>query len=281
VLAVHGGAKEIASTEAEAHRAGIRQALSAGREVLARGGSALDAVELSVRALEDDPTFNAGHGSALNRTGEVEMDAAIMDGRDLSIGAVGALGGVRNPVAVARLLLAEPTVLIVGEGARAFAQASGAELCEPEAMVTAAQRRELAACDTVGAVALDRHGNLAAATSTGGLVGVPAGRMGDSALPGCGYYADNAKGAVALSGHGEQIMRLLVATRIIEALDHRPPTEAVERGLAGLPSLGGDGGGIAIAPGGEVGWWHNSPHFAVGVAVSDADGCVWLSKDER
>ena len=279
-IIVHGGAKEIDPAEEDAHRRGIRAALDAGRRVLEASG-ALDAVEAAVRALEDDPVFNAGLGSALNANGDVEMDAAIMDGRDLSIGAVGAIRGVRNPVSVARRLLAEPTALLVGEGARAFAEENGTELCEPDALVTAVQREALAACDTVGAVALDLEGNLAAATSTGGLVGVPAGRMGDKALPGCGYYADNRAGAVALSGDGEQIMRLLVATRIIDALAHELPAKACECGLSALPDLGGDGGGIAVTPAGAVGWWHNSPHFAVGVAsAADPDGRVWLSKDE-
>jgi beta-aspartyl-peptidase (threonine type) len=283
LLAVHGGAKEIEPEEEKAHREGCRLALQAGRAVLERGGSALDAVEASVRALEADPTFNAGTGSALNADGEVEMCAALMSGIDLRIGAVGTIRGVRHPVGVARLVMEEErAILLAGEGARRFAAEKGAELCEPEDLIVEERRLALAAHDTVGAVARDRAGNLAAATSTGGLPGIRAGRMGDSALPGCGYYADNQVGAVALSGDGETIARLTVASGVMRALETEEPTMALEAALSRLPDLGGEGGGIAISARGEVGSWHNSSHFAFGVATArDPEGQVRLSKDEQ
>jgi beta-aspartyl-peptidase (threonine type) len=283
-FAVHGGAKEIAAGEREANRRGCRCALDAGRAVLVRGGSALDAVEAAVRLLEDDPAFNAGYGSALSEAGEVEMCAALMDGRDRSVGAVGVIKGVRHPVSVARLLLSEEEILLAGPGARAFAESKGAELCPPQALIVEKQKEELAeAHDTVGAVALDRAGNVAAATSTGGLPGARAGRMGDSALPGCGYYAENGNGAVALSGDGEAIARLATASRVLRDLLARGPEGALRDALSDLTHLGGgDGGGIALDRDGRIGWWHNSPAFVVGTASSaDPGGGIWLGKDER
>jgi beta-aspartyl-peptidase (threonine type) len=279
-LAVHGGAKEIGADEEADNRAGVRRALQAGRLILDSGGSAVAAVEAAVRVLEDDPAFNAGYGSALNASGAVEMCAAVMSGRDLSIGAVGVIPGVRHPVSVARLLLAEPEILLAGPSARDFAEAKGAELCDPAALIVPAQREALKeACDTVGAVALDTNGDVAAATSTGGLPGVRAGRMGDSALPGCGYYADNAVGAVALSGDGEAIARLTVAARIMASMRREPPEAALRMGLAPVAGLGGDGGGIAVCKDGRISWWHNSPAFAVGVASSaDPHGGVRLGR---
>jgi beta-aspartyl-peptidase (threonine type) len=279
-LAVHGGAKDIALEDEAANREGCARALAAGRAVLAYGGSAVAAVEAAVRVLEDDLTFNAGYGSVLNAAGEVEMCAAVMDGSDLSIGAVGVIRGVRNPVAVASMLRREHTVLLAGEGALEFARACGAELCDPSDLIPPGPGT-IDEHDTVGAVALDLNGNFASATSTGGLSGTPAGRMGDSALPGCGYYADNATGAVALSGHGEAIARLASAASIINVMSALGPEQAVRHSLARLATLDSDGGGIAIAADGSVGWWHNSPHFAVGVATSASpDGAVWLRKDK-
>jgi L-asparaginase / beta-aspartyl-peptidase len=186
-------------------------------------------------------------------------------------------------VSVARLVMEEDdAILLAAEGARTFAAEKGAELCDPGDLIVEKQREALAEHDTVGAVARDRHGNLAAATSTGGLPGAPVGRMADSAVPGCGYYADNHGGAVALSGDGEAIARLAVSAAVMRAMETMGPTPALEQGLARVPHLGGDGGGIAISPRGETGWWHNSPHFAVGVATAvDPEGSVWLNKEEK
>lgn len=283
LLAVHVGAKEIPPEEEEANRAGCRVGLAAGRAVLAAGGTALDAVEASVRALEADPTFNAGTGSALNEAGEVEMCAAVMSGLDLRVGAVGIIKGVRHPVSVARLVMEDgKAILLAAEGARAFAAEKRAELCDPGDLIVEKQRRAPAGHDTVGAVARDRFGNLAVATSTGGLPGAPVGRMGDTAIPGCGYYADNRGGAIALSGDGEAIARLAISSRAMRAMETMGPTSALEQELARLPHLGAEGGGIGISVEGETGWWHNSPNFAVGVATAgDPDGQVWLNKEEK
>lgn len=276
---VHGGAKEIAPGEEDENRSGLREAITAGHAILDRGGTALDAVEASIRVLETLPVFNAGYGSALNHLGEVEMCAAIMDGKTLDIGAVGALKAVRHPISVARTMLPEKHILIAGEGAFMFARDHHAELCDPAELITDKQRNE--SHDTVGAVALDANGNLAAGTSTGGLPGQLKGRMGDSAVPGCGYYADNQIGAVALSGHGEGIARLSAAAQIMGAIEREGPEAAIARALSQMSRVGGDAGGIAIDRKGRMGWWHNSPDFAVAtIADGFAEPEIRLNKQE-
>jgi beta-aspartyl-peptidase (threonine type) len=282
-LIVHGGAKEISPEEEEDNRSGCLQALAAGREVLERGGNALDAVEASIRVLEALPVFNAGLGSALNILGEVEMCAALMDGQTLRIGAVGALMGVRHPVSVARKILPEEPVLLVGDGAFMFARDHHAELCDPRELIVEKRKESLEQLhDTVGAVALDMNGNVAAGTSTGGLTGAMKGRMGDSAIPGCGYYADNHIGGVAISGHGEGIARLAAAAQIMGAIDRDGPESAIAKALGQMSRVGGDAGAIAIDRQGRLGWWHNSEHFAVAMTASDTDEPkVWLKKEEE
>ncbi len=281
-LILHGGAKEIAPEEQEDNRAGCRQALAAGTQVLERGGSAIDAVEASIRVLEALPVFNAGLGSALNSLGEVEMCAALMDGNTLDIGAVGALMGVRHPVSVARKMLRETPILLVGGGAFMFARDNHAELCDPSALIVEKRKESLEALhDTVGAVALDSSGNIAAGTSTGGLTGALKGRMGDSAMPGCGYYADNSIGGVALSGHGEGIARIAAAAQIMAAIERDGAEDAIAKALSQMSRVGGDAGGIAIDKAGRTGWWHNSPSFAVAMASSDSpEANIWLNKQE-
>lgn len=276
---VHGGAKEIALGEEEENRSGLREAIAAGHAIFNRGGTALDAVEASIRVLEALPVFNAGYGSALNHLGEVEMCAAIMDGNTLDIGAVGALKAVRHPISVARTMLPEQHILIAGEGAFMFARDHHAELCDPAELITDKQRNE--SHDTVGAVALDQNGNLAAGTSTGGLPGQLKGRMGDSAVPGCGYYADNQIGAVALSGHGEGIARLAAAAQIMGAIEREGPEAAIACALSQMSRVGGDAGGIAIDRKGRMGWWHNSPGFAVAaMADGSTEPEIRLNKEE-
>ena len=276
-LIVHGGAKPIKPEERAPNREGCLQALAAGQAVLERGGSAVDAVEASIRVLEALPIFNAGLGSTLNTSGEVEMCAGIMDGATLEVGAVGAIMGVRHPVSVARKMLPEHPILLAGEGAFMFARDNHAELCAPEELITEKAESEH---DTVGAVALDMNGNLAAGTSTGGLSGQPKGRMGDSALPGGGYYADNHIGACALSGDGEGIARLAASAQIMGAIDRDGPEAAIAKALSQMSRVGGDAGGIAIDKNGRIGWWHNSPDFAVAMAASDIEPNVWTNKEE-
>jgi beta-aspartyl-peptidase (threonine type) len=281
VLLVHGGAKEMEPGEEEDNRRGIIQAAEAGATILAAGGRAIDAVETAIKILEDLPVFNAGRGSALNAAGQVEMCAGLMDGSDRSVGAVATIRNVRNPVTVARALMPEKEVLLTGEGALKFAQEKGLALASDEELKGELEH----AHDTVGAVALDSGGNLAAGTSTGGLTGSRVGRVGDSPLPGSGLYADNHIGAVALSGDGESITRLALAAQIIASINRDGPEDAIEKALRQLPHVGGadgDGGGIAIAKDGRVGWAHNSPHFAVAMISSDMERpSAWLSKDEE
>ena len=280
-LIVHGGAKEIKPEERDENRAGCLQALAAGQDILERGGTALDAVEASIRVLEALPIFNAGLGSALNILGEVEMCAALMDGNTLEVGAVGALMGVRHPVSVARKILPQEPVLLVGEGAYLFARENHAELCDPRELIVEKRKESLEHLhDTVGAVALDMNGNLAAGTSTGGLTGAMKGRMGDSAVPGCGYYADNRIGAVAISGHGEGIARIAAAAQIMAAIERDGPETAIAKALSQMTRVGGDAGAIAIDKKGQIGWWHNSPDFAVSMAASDAPPKIWLNNQE-
>ncbi|WP_198576053.1 isoaspartyl peptidase/L-asparaginase family protein [Caulobacter hibisci] len=265
-IIVHGGAKAITPEQEEAHRSGCLLALSAGSAILEAGGSAVDAVEMAIRALEDDPTFNAGYGAVLNARGEVECDAAIMDGSDLSVGGVAAVSTLRHPISVAAAMLAETPVLLVGRGAECFARDHGGELCAPSDLVVA--RPGDRGCDTVGCVALDRHGHVAAGTSTGGLAGSPQGRVGDSPLPGCGLYADDAVGAVSLSGDGESLIRATLAARLIHSLEAVAPDAAIDLCLARLAEVGGKAGLIVIDADGRVGWGHNSPQFAVAHAAS-------------
>jgi beta-aspartyl-peptidase (threonine type) len=219
----------------------------------------------------------------LNRGGDVEMDASIMEGAHLNIGAVGALKGVRHPIAVAKMLLPEEPILVVGEGAFMFARDHHAELVPNEELITQENREELKfAKDTVGCVAMDQNGNLVAATSTGGLTGAFVGRLGDSPLPACGFYADNNIGAVAFSGHGEGIARLALAAQVMASIEREGPEKALEKALAQLPRVGGDAGGISISRDGQMGWTHNSPHFAVAMTASDMnEPRVWLHKDEE
>jgi L-asparaginase / beta-aspartyl-peptidase len=285
-LVVHGGAKEIAPEQEEANRRGCLAALAAGQALLEQGGSAVDAVEAAIRVLEDDPTFNAGFGSDRNADGAVEMDAALMDGATLDIGAVAAIQGVRHPISVAKRMLSEPPTLLVGPGARRFAAEHGAQLCDPEEMIAGqpdAPEPKHHWHDTVGCVALDQSGRIAAGTSTGGLDGTLPGRVGDSPLPGCGFYAGNAIGGVAFSGDGESIARTLLAARVMQALERDgSPHAAVEAALGILARVGGEAGGIALDRHGRVGWAHNSSHFAVAWITSGmAAPCARLRQNEK
>lgn len=285
-LIVHGGAKAMEPGDEDDNRSGILEAARAGVAVLEQGGSAIDAVEAAIRVLEDLPVFNAGRGSALNEAGEIEMCSGLMDGKNLSVGAVGAIRNVRHPVSVARRLLPEKEILLVGEGALLFAKKEGLETVPSEALMTEARRDSLEGLhDTVGAVAMDKGGNLAAGTSTGGLTGAKVGRIGDSPLPGNGLYADNHIGAVSFSGDGETIARVALAAQVMASLSEDGPEEAVRKAVEQLPGVGGasaDGGGIAIAKDGRIGWAHNSPAFVVAYARSGSpEPKAYLSKEEE
>jgi beta-aspartyl-peptidase (threonine type) len=268
-LIVHGGAGADPGGREEL-RVGLREAVAAGWRALAAGGTALDAVEASVRSLEDHPRFNAGLGSVLTTAGTVETDASIMEGDGLRNGAVAAVSGVRNPITLARRILEEGRhSLFAGPGALARAQALGVPLCDPAELVTELQRRRLAALQagTVGAVALDRRGTIAAATSTGGTPGKQPGRVGDTALIGCGTYAESTLGGVSCTGDGEAIIRVTLARRALDILKSvGEPGHACQIALSVLVEEGrGQGGLIMVDWRGRVGWARSTALMPVGI----------------
>lgn len=273
VLAVHGGAgvierKTMTQDLESAYRAGLEEALAAGRKVLAADGSSMDAVVAAVTALEDNPLFNAGRGAAFTSEGANELDAAVMDGSSLRAGAVTLVSTVKNPVKLARLVMEKTRhVMLAGHGAESLARAHGLEIVEPryffsERRWNALQRIKGAAPDregagfteadkhgTVGAVALDRAGNLAAATSTGGRTNKLGGRVGDSPLIGSGTYADNATAAVSCTGEGEYFIRTVAAHSLSALMELNGWTvERAAECVIGerLAKLGGRGGLIAL-----------------------------------
>ncbi|MFQ5657327.1 MAG: isoaspartyl peptidase/L-asparaginase family protein [Candidatus Methylomirabilales bacterium] len=266
VIVVHGGAGRIPNEERAGRHQGCREAALAGWDILARGGSALNAVEHAVAFLEDHPLFNAGRGSVLNALGEVEMDASLMDGRALRAGAVGAVRNVRNPIRLARRIFEDgQQVLLVGEGADRFVHESGLEVCAPEQLVTERQRERWRArreegSGTVGAVAVDAAGGVSAATSTGGLFGKRPGRVGDSALIGSGTYADQSLGAASATGNGEAIIRTVLTKTAVDLLrGDRHPEEAATVAIAVLEQRGqGEGGIIIVDRQGRTGCAHNT-----------------------
>lgn len=262
-IIVHGGARTIPSSRHETNRAGCIAAARAGAALLRSGGSALDAAEEAVRHLEDDATYNAGSGSVPTADGRVEMDAAVMDGSTLDVGAVASLSRVRNAVGVARLLLTEKTVFLVGPGAERFARSKGVEPYD----VPPSDGGDGGEHDTVGCVALDGDGRIAVATSTGGLPQQLPGRVGDAPVPGCGFYADDGIGGVAISGDGESILRVLLSARVMDRLELEPAAIAVETALQRLNRVGGEAGIIAIDRRGRFGVAHNSDHFSVAMAA--------------
>lgn len=268
-LIVHGGAGADPGGRDEL-RVGIHDATAAGWRALVEGGTALDAVEAAVRSLEDHPRFNAGRGSVLTSAGTVETDAAIMEGDGLRNGAVGAVAGVPNPVTLARRILDDGRhSFFVGPGALAQARELGVPLCDPAALVTEHQRRRLAALQagTVGAVALDRFGTIAAATSTGGTAGKAPGRVGDSPLIGCGTYAESTLGGVSCTGDGEAIIRVVLARRTLEILKSvGDPGHACEVALSVLVEEGaGQGGLILLDWRGRMGWARSTALMPVGL----------------
>ena len=272
ILLVHGGAGADPTEKPDELRDGIRAAVAAGWKVLASGGRSLDAVEAAVRVLEDAPRFNAGRGSVLTSLGTVETDAAVMEGADLRCGAVAAVSRIANPVTLARKVLDDGRhVLLAGDGALQFARSIGFPECDPATLVTEPHRQRFAAAQselkgTVGAVALDAHGTVAAATSTGGLTGKLPGRVGDSPLIGCGTYADNTLGAVSCTGAGEAIIRTVLARRALDLLaQSNDPDYAAHVAVDILTEKGrGDGGLILVDPRGRIGHAQSTAFMPVG-----------------
>lgn len=282
-LIVHGGAWGIPKAELEDHRRGVRRAVEAGWVVLAAGGGAADAVEAAVTLMEDDPTFDAGVGSHLNRNGEVELDAGLMDGGTLRAGAVAGVRRLRNPLAAARRVLeAGEHLLFIGDGAEAYVSERGVPLIDNATLVIPRELERFAAMrdetlklttpdpfrdlhfGTVGAVALDVRGNIVAGTSTGGSLYKQPGRVGDSPLPGSGYWADVRSAGVSTTGWGESIIRVQLA-RLAAFLVEQGAVgpEAAVRAVETLAEdVGGWGGLILIDRAGWIGFAHNTPRMA-------------------
>jgi beta-aspartyl-peptidase (threonine type) len=275
-LIVHGGAGADPAEGPDELRLGIREAVIQGWRVLAEDGTALDAVEAAVRSMEAHPRFNAGRGAVLTRDGRVELDASIMEGDGLRSGAVGAVSRIAHPVTLARRILEDGHhVLLVGEGALAFAREQGLPECDPSELITERQLarwKAAAGGSTVGAVALDRRGTIAAATSTGGIAGKPPGRVGDSALIGCGTYAESTLAGVSCTGNGEAIIRVVLARRTLELLKVvENPAHAAEAATDVLTEEGRGGGGLILLDWrGRTACAHSTPFMPVG----------WMSRAE-
>lgn len=290
-IAIHGGAgviarEQLGPDDGASYRAGLAEALDAGYAVLERGGSSLDAVTTAVRILEDNPLFNAGRGAVLTHEGQAELDASIMTGHDLKAGAVAGVKRIRHPIDLARKVMEDsPHVMLYGTGAEEFASSRGFEFVPNEFFVTPQRKRqlervlqgrtqprnELSGLGTVGAVAIDSAGNLAAATSTGGMTNKRWGRIGDAPIIGAGTYANNASCAVSATGHGEYFIRSVVAYDVCALMEYkgysldRAATEVVKGKLV---ERGGEGGIIAVDRSGNVALEFNSPGMFRGMRDS-------------
>lgn len=294
-IAIHGGAgtldpDRMTPERRAAYEAALQEALDAGASILADGGSAMEAIQAAIVPLEDNPLFNAGRGAVFTWEGENELDASIMDGRDRSAGAVTGVTTIRNPILLAdRVRSDSPHVFLMGEGAEQFALEQGFEVTPPEWFATEARRealermraRELSALDvdhkfgTVGAVALDMDGNLAAGTSTGGMTGKRWGRIGDAPVIGAGTYADNRSCAVSATGWGEYFIRVGVAQeictrlRISESVRASSAQALADDVMAEVKELGGDGGVILVTPQGHALYSFNTTGMYRGRATSE------------
>lgn len=275
-IIVHGGAGNIEPELEESYREGCKEAAIIGWRILQTGGSALEAVETAVRALEDNPCYNAGTGACLSSEGNVELDAGIMEGHTLQVGAVAGVELIKNPIILARSVLQSPHVLLIGQGAQEFALEQGFTLTTLEDLITERQyhrwkQAQLARQEpgpgqrhgTVGAVALDSSGRLAAATSTGGMFNKHPGRVGDSPLVGAGFYADELA-AISCTGDGEDFTRLLIAKRTADEVARGASAqEATEAAIAALSTKStGRGGLIIVDHTGNVGIARNSRNMA-------------------
>jgi beta-aspartyl-peptidase (threonine type) len=299
-LVIHGGAGAMRpfhgdSDHEERARQGLRNALDAGAAILGEGGSAIDAVEASVRTLEDDPCFNAGRGSTLNAEGIVELDAAIMDGANRRAGAIAGARTTRAPISLARILMERgPHVFLSYEGADRLAREAGLEQVENSWFVTGERRRQLdellekggfdadVKYGTVGAVAVDENGHVAAATSTGGLTAKQWGRIGDSPLIGAGTYADDRSAAVSATGSGEYFIRAVAGHQLGERvrLAGESLQQALDATLQDIKDLGGLGGLIAVSPSGECAWGFTTRAMYRGVADAERKAVAIYADEE-
>ncbi|CAN5355928.1 hypothetical protein BH09PSE3_BH09PSE3_24840 [soil metagenome] len=301
-LVIHGGSGSmtrdiLSAADDAAGRAGLNAALIAGGDVLRSGRSSVDAVEAAIRVMEDDPVFNAGRGSVFTAESRIECDAAIMDGETRSAGAVAGVRTTRHPVSLAREVMTNSAhVFLAGAGADSFARLRGVEAAEPSWFETSERRRQLdeilanpdAPFDsdmkygTVGAVAVDSTGHVAAATSTGGLTGKRWGRVGDSPLIGAGTYADDRAAAVSCTGAGEFFIRIGFAHEVcaLVRLSGLSVAEAVDRLIAELGAMGGKGGAIAVGPDGIGSWNFNTPGMYRGRVSFEQSAEVAIYGDE-
>ncbi|WP_301074667.1 isoaspartyl peptidase/L-asparaginase family protein [Sphingomonas sp.] len=301
-LAIHGGAgvierDKLTPEQDKAIRAALSQALAAGSAVLDKGGSALDAVEAAIHVLEDDPHFNAGRGAVFTWDGRNELDAAIMDGRTRAAGAVAGVTGTRHPVSLARAVMEKSDhVFLAGTGADAFSRAQKLEQADQSWFATPERRRQLetlkakklSAIDvdrkygTVGAVARDASGHVAAATSTGGVTGKRWGRIGDAPVIGAGTYADDRACAVSATGAGEYFIREGVAHEICARIRFKgeSPQVAADAVMAEVQGLGGDGGVIVNTPSGATAWSYNTPGMYRGRVSAGGAPTVAIYRDE-
>jgi beta-aspartyl-peptidase (threonine type) len=274
VLLIHGGAWAMPDEAIAAHEAGIANALGAGYALLERGASAVDAVEAAVAVMEDDETFDAGRGSFLTQDGRVQMDALLMNGENLRTGGVACVERLRNPIHTGAerfarqhgMALCDNLDLVIPREQERLYKAQAAELAG-HSDTTFSGPLDLASHDTVGAVALDTHGNIAAGTSTGGTLNKAPGRVGDSSLIGCGCYADNLSAAVSLTGWGEPIMKLVLGKWAVDRVAAgASPQESAQAAIDYLfARLGGHGGIILLSPDGRIGLAHNTPRMAWGL----------------
>ena len=282
-LIIHGGAWNIPDDMVDAHRQGVLKALALGWEVLRDRGSAVEAVEQAIVAMEDDETFDAGRGSFLNEAGEIELDASIMNGKTYRAGAVAAVQNVVHPISLARRIMEKSgNVLLVGLGAARFAKEQKVLMCGQDDLIIEreilrwreshsgaanppSRRGMWTRGDTVGAVALDAAGNIASGTSTGGTPNKHPGRVGDSALIGCGTYADNALGGASATGWGEAIISVVLAKTVVDGLAGKEelPEDAAIEGIAVLKrKTSGYGGVITLSRTGHVGVAYNTARMA-------------------
>ena len=308
-LIVHGGAGIIPADRHAAASEGCRAAAEAGWRALLAGGSALDAVQTAIMTLEDNPGFNAGTGAVLTVDGRAELDAGLMDGEGLRVGAVAGVQRVKNPILLARAVLASPHALLVGAGAEQFATEAGLSLCDPEELVTAAQRerwrrgyREGDAVNvgptnggldvgavavenvhaddtkhgTVGAVAIDAQGRVAAGASTGGIAAKHPGRVGDTPLAGCGFAAERGLGGVSCTGQGEDFIRMTLARRALDLIANGMSAQAAADEAIRLlgARIGGSGGLIVLDQQGRPGFARNTPTMAYAYMIEGADAPV-------
>lgn len=301
-IVIHGGAgtilKSSMTPEKEAaYNSALNEALQIGYKILENGGKSLDAVEAAIRYMEDSPLFNAGKGAVLTEKGEAELDASIMDGSTLMAGAVAGVKHVKNPIKLARLVMEKsPHVMMIGAGAEEFGKENGIEMVDPSYFITKErweqyqkllkreeEKKNSEKHGTVGAIALDKNGNLAAATSTGGMMMKKFGRVGDSPIIGAGTYANNNTCAVSATGYGEYFIRLGVAKDISALMEYKNYSlkKAADEVIAKVGKLGGDGGVIALDKDGNVAMPFNTDGMYRGYYLNGGHPVIKIYKESN